>query len=250
MSYLNGLTTDCITNICSDTGYPANTAVASATYNTLNNYATTGTASIDLSDYCTITPAYASSSITINMEPGGVVTYTNNPTPKSMEIEIKQKSPMEKKIEERINNNKKINSSLYFTNIEEYVPYKVYEFTFGSGKKVKTVCDESDEFSLRKAFFIAIAKRKYQSTLTPEGIVKKAEEMMYEKSYIKIVEGGIKLFKLLKEKEEWEKKEEEREKIKHDKYIQKKIERKNKQKEKENDELRKVIAEAIKESKK
>ena len=163
-------------------------------------------------------------------------------------------SPIDEKIKERIAQNKK-NAGIaeYFTDIKEYVPNKVYEFTittqYSHAKKIKTVCDENDEFSLEKAFFIALAKYYYQKALTPEGIVKQAETMMCTYTYIKTVRDGMKLFKLLKEKEEWEKQEEERKKLKHQKYVQKKKDRKERLKAKENSDLCKVIIEAIKESK-
>jgi len=73
--------------------------------------------------------------------------------------------------------------------------------------------------------------------------------MMCTYTYIKTVRDGMKLFNLLKEKEEWEKQEEERKKLKHQKYVQKKKDRKERLKAKENSDLRKIIVEAIKESK-
>lgn len=189
----------------------------------------------------------------INHNYGGKI-YTLKDKDKNKEKDSEELSPIVKKIIERIAQNKK-NTGIgeYFTDIKEYVPNKVYEFTittnYSSSKKIKTVCDENDEFNLEKAFFIALAKYYYQKALTPEGIVKQAETMMCTYTYIKTVRDGMKLFNLLKEKEEWEKQEKERKKLKHQKYVQKKKDRKERLKAKENSDLREVIIEAIKESK-
>lgn len=146
-------------------------------------------------------------------------------------------SPIDKKIIERLELNRKTGEKVgyYFTDVKEYVPNKVYGFTirfysscFPYEKEIKTVCDESDTFSLEKAFFIALAKYQYKSFLTPEGIVKQAEIMQYNKAYIKTVENGIKLFKLLQEKKAYDKEQERLKKARHDKYVQKKKERKAK----------------------
>lgn len=215
------------------------------------NYDTTTTpilATFQPNTFPTITIATAGNSYTISAENSSVKSSIKSEKSKE------ELFPIEKKIKERIAQNKK-NAGIgeYFTDIKEYVPNKVYEFTittnYSSSKKIKTVCDENDEFSLEKAFFIALAKYYYQKALTPEGIVKQAETMMCTYTYIKTVRDGMKLFKLLKEKEEWEKQEEERKKLKHQKYVQKKKDRKERLKAKENSDLRKIIVEAIKESK-
>lgn len=144
-------------------------------------------------------------------------------------------SPIDKKIKKRLELNRKTGekAGYYFTDVKEYVPNKVYGFTirFYSSyspyeKEIKTVCDESDTFSLKKAFFIALAKYEYKSSLTPEGIVKQAEIMQYNRTLIKTVENGIKLFKLLQEKKAYDKEQERLKKARHDKYVQKKKERK------------------------
>lgn len=53
-----------------------------------------------------------------------------------------------------------IKDSNEFKTITEYVPNKVYGFTFYNGQEIKTVCDEEDEFNLEFAFYLAIAKKK------------------------------------------------------------------------------------------
>ena len=156
-------------------------------------------------------------------------------------------SPIDKKIKEQIEINKK---EYGFIDIKEYVPNKVYQFTFFSiislsSISVKTVCDDSDTFDLETAFYIALAKKLYPKQFTPEGYVKIAEDLKYEKHYAKLVKHGIKLLNLLKEKEEHDKAEEERKKLRHQKYVQKKIERKAKKK----NELYNIIREAIEDAK-
>lgn len=175
-------------------------------------------------------------------------------TLKDKEKDSEELSPIDKKIKERIELNKKAaKGGYYFANVKEYIPNKVYGFTIKLDspfntyeKEIKTICDESDTFSLEKAFFIALAKYEYQNLLTSEGIVKQAETFFqYNKSCIKAVQNGMKLFKLLKEKEAYDKEQERLKKVKHDKYVQKKKERKAK---KGND-LQKMITEAIKNAK-
>lgn len=153
-------------------------------------------------------------------------------------------SPIEKKIKEQI----KINKKEYgFIDIKEYVPNKVYEFTIKQyyiTRKIKTICDEKDEFNLETAFFLALAKAMYLD-FTPEGHLHKAKELTYSKYYTKIVKHGMKLFKLLKEKEEYDKLQEELRKQQHEKYVAKKKKQKEKKKQRANLELYKVIKDAI-----
>lgn len=90
-----------------------------------------------------------------------------------------------------------------FTYVKEYVPNKVYGFKINNDKNfIKTVCDDSDEFNLEFAFFLALAKYLYSSSYTFEGVLEKARELSLQKKYVKIVKEGIKLFKLLKKEEE------------------------------------------------
>lgn len=56
-------------------------------------------------------------------------------------------------------------SSLYikdsneFKTITEYVPNKVYGFTFNNGQEIKTVCDEEDEFNLDFASILLLLRK-------------------------------------------------------------------------------------------
>lgn len=132
-----------------------------------------------------------------------------------------------------------------FKAIIEYVPNKVYGFTFYNGQEIKTVCDEEDEFNLEFAFYLAIAKKNYGKMYTIKGIMNKAEELSTIKYYNKIVKKGMKLFTKQQEEKIKAREEEEIKKAQHQKYIEKKI----KQKERKRQEQINIIAEAIKKSK-
>ena len=101
------------------------------------------------------------------------------------------------------------------TNIKILNPFKVVGFTFDEKTKIKTICDDRDDFSLEYACFLAYAKLLFSKTLTHEGIIAKSQELQYEKKYIKLVKEAIRNYK----KEELEKakeldKEEEKKQIK------------------------------------
>lgn len=132
-----------------------------------------------------------------------------------------------------------------FKAITEYVPNKVYGFTFYNGQEIKTVCDEEDEFNLEFAFYLAIAKKNYGKMYTIKGIMNKAEELSTIKYYNKIVKKGMKLFTKQQEEKIKAREEEEIKKAQHQKYIEKKI----KQKERKRQEQINIIAKAIKKSK-
>lgn len=75
-------------------------------------------------------------------------------------------------------------------------PNRVVETTFYDGKKVKTVCQHGDKFSLETALYIAIAKHEFGSVYTNAGIEKLAKENLpYMKKYEKIVRHGLSLYK-------------------------------------------------------
>lgn len=89
-----------------------------------------------------------------------------------------------------------------FLKVEQVCPGKVLKFYLSNGQVIKTVCHEDDDFSLEFAFFLALAKDRYQHLLTNEGIYRQIENMKYEKAVLKSVKNGIKLFvKETKEKE-------------------------------------------------
>ena len=207
------------------------------TTNTTNPYTTAFTAA-DLRCYTTTNlPSYANII-------GSYITNSTSLISQSTCVNNEELSPIDKKIKEQIKINKKESG---FINIKEYVPNKVYEFTFidyGNQIKIKTICDNTDTFDLETAFFLALAKRKYPR-YTPEGHLYMAKELSYDKAMIKRVKHGIKLFNLLKEKEEYDKLQEEKRKQQHEKYVAKKKKQKERKKEQADLRLYKTIKDAI-----
>ena len=133
--------------------------------------------------------------------------------------------------------------------IKEIIPGKIYLFTFEDGEKVKTICQENDEFDLRYACFLAIAKKKYKKQLTFEGILEETKKLSYSLEWNKRVNKYIKDFvKKQEEEEEKEKKETEAKEIRKRK-IAKKIAKKERQKEVKKQEEIDTIAEAIRQAK-
>lgn len=102
----------------------------------------------------------------------------------------------------------------YIQDINVIVPNKVVEITFKDNEKEKMVCHEDDTFDLRRCCFIAIAKHLYKKEYTYEGIEYMAEQLMYQKEFVKIVEKALKEYKKkLADKEKAEKEEAERKEI-------------------------------------
>lgn len=154
---------------------------------------------------------------------------------------FKQKNNSKEKEKEKL---------LYFKEIKEYVPNRVYQFTFNDDTKIKTTLHQSDAFSLSYAFYLAIAKKLYSKEYTLQGVMKKAEELSYQKEYVKIVNKGIKLFNKQKEEKELEAQKQKEEKLRHQKNYQKKLEKEKRKKERKQTELQETILQAILESKK
>lgn len=98
------------------------------------------------------------------------------------------------------------------TNIKILNPNKVVGITFDNKKKIKTICDDRDIFSLEYACFLAYAKLLYSDEYTHEGILNKAEELQTKKLFVRLVKLGINKYKseeqarLKKEKKEAEEK--------------------------------------------
>lgn len=97
-------------------------------------------------------------------------------------------------------------------NINVIVPDKVVEIEFYDGKE-KMVCHKDDTFDLRKCCFIAIAKHLYKREYTYEGIEYMAEQLMYQKKYVKIVDRAMKEYQKSEEEKAKKIREEEEEKI-------------------------------------
>lgn len=85
-----------------------------------------------------------------------------------------------------------INNINNIKDINIIVPNKVVEVIFINGTKEKMICHDDDEFDIRKCLFIALAKRLYKNNYTFEGIEFKAQELMYQKKYVKIVDSALK----------------------------------------------------------
>lgn len=85
-----------------------------------------------------------------------------------------------------------------FSAIEEVVLGRVVKVTYSSNE-YKMVCDSRDKFSMKKVLYLAIAKHIYGKTYTSEGVEKKAEDLKYEKSYVKRVEQAMKMLAAMEE---------------------------------------------------
>lgn len=83
----------------------------------------------------------------------------------------------------------------FIVKIKDYVivvPGKVVEVLFEEGNTEKMVCQEEDVFDIRRCLFIALAKHMYKKEYTFKGIEYKANEMMYIKRYVKMIDDVIK----------------------------------------------------------
>ena len=125
---------------------------------------------------------------------------------KNIETEIEKKK-VHPKDEDHLKRVEKIKKKIEyykwksgFNLIDEVVPGRVVKVTYYY-KKYEMVCDPRDELSMEKVLYLAIAKEMYGHTLTPEGIEKKAEELKYEKVYVKKVEQAMKMLAAMKELE-------------------------------------------------
>ena len=136
-----------------------------------------------------------------------------------------------------------------FSWIKEYVPNKVYGFKFGiNDKEFKTICADEDVFNLAFAFALAYAKGEqwiHGNTLTPQGVIKKANNYFDYKKETKEIKNGIKLFYKLQEKEVIEEQIKAEKKHRHDKLVAKKIAAKERKK----NEQYEIIRAAIEDSK-
>lgn len=174
--------------------------------------------------------------------------YTAFPTTQSNSNMSKEKK--EKIIDQRLikidQEIAELREKTVFYSIKEYVPNKVYGFVFNTlGREYKTICAEEDTFDLQFAFFLAYAKYLKPNALTPEGYVDNARTLSYNKSNLKKVQNGIKLFYKLQERDAIEKQIKAEKKHRHDKLVRKKIEKKNRKK----DEQIQIIKTAIEASK-
>lgn len=148
--------------------------------------------------------------VVASFEPGNKnYTFTfnakkENKEMRKQEVGLTQRERIENKMEEYI-----YKSGVCSVNI--IVPNRVVEVTFDGDlwKKVKTVCDKNDIFSLERALYIAYAKRRYNDTYTSEGIEKKADEFKYEKYYVSKVKNALKVYECQQKLAALDKEEEE-----------------------------------------
>lgn len=140
-------------------------------------------------------------------------------------------------------------------NINVIVPDKVVEIEFYDGKE-KMVCHKDDTFDLRKCCFIAIAKHLYKKEYTYEGIEYIAQQLTYQKKYVKIVDKGLKDYYKKEAEKEKKAREEEEQKIIRDRQSlrrwrqkQRRISRRNEERNQElkaeREEMISMMAEAI-----
>ena len=137
---------------------------------------------------------------------GKIAEETKEMVKKNIETEIEKKK-VHLKDEDHLKRVEKIKKKIEyykwksgFNLIDEVVPGRVVKVTYYY-KKYEMVCDPRDEFSMEKVLYLAIAKEMYGHTLTPEGIEKKAEELKYEKVYVKKVEQAMKMLAAMEELE-------------------------------------------------
>lgn len=148
--------------------------------------------------------------VVASFEPGNKnYTFTfnaekENKEMRKQEVGLTQRKRIESKMEEYI-----YKSGVCSVNI--IVPNRVVEVIFDGDlwKKVKTVCDKNDIFSLERALYIAYAKRRYNDTHTSEGIEKKADEFKYEKFYVSKVKNALKVYECQQKLAALDKEEEE-----------------------------------------
>lgn len=201
--------------------------------------------------WTTITGTAIPNYTTVSTATTPIETYMNDLKNAPLTIlPIETVKPKKGKIDPRLEKiNKEIEelrNKTWFYSIKEYVPNKVYGFTFNWQKnEYKTICADEDEFNLQFAFFLAYAKYLNTNQLTTEGYVDIARTLSYNKRNLKKVKNGIKLFYKLKERDAIEEQIKAEKKHRHDKLVQKKIEKKNRKK----DEQIKIIRTAIEASK-
>lgn len=152
-------------------------------------------------------------------------------------------------ISESLTTKEWINMKENILDINVIVPGKVVEITFYDMLKEKMVCHEDDIFDLRKCCFIAIAKHLYKKEYTYEGIEYMAEQLMYQKKYVKIVDAALKAFA----KKEAEKgkaiKKAEEEKAIRERQRKKRFEQKQRRAQRHKEALVDLIADSINEAK-
>ena len=131
--------------------------------------------------------------------------------------------------------------------INVIVPNKVVEIEFYDGKE-KMICHDGDTFDLRKCCFIAISKHLYKKEYTYEGIEHMAEQLMYLKKYVKIVDRAMKDYKKKMDELNKRAKKEEEMKVVHARQAEKKRRYKERRTHRYREDMIDLIADSINEA--
>ena len=132
--------------------------------------------------------------------------------------------------------------------INVIVPNKVVEIEFYDGKE-KMICHDSDTFDLKKCCFIAISKHLYKKEYTYEGIEHMAEQLMYQKKYVKIVDRAMKDYKKKMDELDKKAKQEEEMKVVRARQAEKKRRYKERRTQRYREDMINLIADSINEAK-
>lgn len=129
------------------------------------------------------------------------------------EMEDKEMNKQKTKLAERTRIKDKMAEYIYKSDVRAInviVPDQVVEVEFNDySDKIKTVCSKDDTFSLERAMYIAIAKKRFGHIYTSEGIEKKATELTYEKDYVYRVKNALKVYECQQKLAALDKEEEE-----------------------------------------
>ena len=129
-------------------------------------------------------------------------------------MEDKEMNKQKTKAAERTRIKDKMTEYIYKSGIRSInviVPNRVVEVEFNDyySEKVKTVCNKDDVFSLERAIYIAMAKKRFGYIYTSDGIEKKADEFKYEKLYVSRVKNALKVYECQQKLAALDKEEEE-----------------------------------------
>lgn len=84
------------------------------------------------------------------------------------------------------------NNNIEISRYEILARNKVIRVSFSDSTQEKVICDDKDEFDLRRGLFVALSKKMYKEKYTLEGIEHKATELSYQKKYVKMIDKVIK----------------------------------------------------------
>lgn len=84
------------------------------------------------------------------------------------------------------------NNNIEISSYEILARNKVIRVSFSDNTQEKVICDDKDEFDLRRGLFVALSKKMYKEKYTLEGIEHMATELSYQKKYVKMVDKATK----------------------------------------------------------